>query len=180
MLRILVSALIGIIFSLLSFSKAFSASEGLLFNALAAKRPATVPSREILLLEADEESIDAAGPLPWDNEVISEGLLILSEMRAGAVVFDFAIEKGTLIHTGMNKGSLLYRKIKNNCPCPHLGEYQQTFRDNLIIPGKGACCIYGFFIRLKEQNFSGRNCRRPLCSQSIKQKSFRCGECFGK
>lgn len=145
MLRILVSALIGIIFSLLSFSKAFSASEGLLFNALAAKRPATVPSREILLLEADEESIDAAGPLPWDNEVISEGLLILSEMRAGAVVFDFAIEKGTLIHTGMNdelrdsfaqEFSLIKNNIKTLFDAIRLGSVRPkdsaAFVDNIL------------------------------------------------
>jgi len=72
--RILISAVTGILFSLLAFSEAFSSAEGPLFQALEKKRPEIVPGRELLLLEADEESVAAAGSLPWDSDTISEDL----------------------------------------------------------------------------------------------------------
>ncbi len=100
--RILISAAFGIFFSILSFSGYFSSAEGPLFHALEKKRPEIVPSSEILLLEADEESAAAAGSLPWDSETISEGLMILTEMKAQAVVLDSAVEKGNLLYSDLN------------------------------------------------------------------------------
>ena len=100
--RILISAVTGILFSLLAFSEAFSSAEGPFFQALEKKRPEIVPGRELLLLEADEESVAAAGSLPWDSDTISEGLMILTEMNAQAVVLDSAVEKGNLLYTDLN------------------------------------------------------------------------------
>ncbi len=90
--RLIAPALFGILFSLLAFTGPFAASSGAVFDALLARRPAPVPTRDILLLEADSAALEEAGNLPWNREILAEGLALLTEMEAGSVVFDATVE----------------------------------------------------------------------------------------
>jgi hypothetical protein len=90
--RLIAPAALGVLFSLLAFTDSFSAADGALFDALLARRPAPVPSRDLLLLEADSAALGEAGKLPWSREILADGLAVLTEMEAGAVVFDASIE----------------------------------------------------------------------------------------
>ncbi|MFA6507705.1 MAG: CHASE2 domain-containing protein [Treponemataceae bacterium] len=100
LVRLVAPAVLGILFACLAFTKTFSAAEGALFDALLLQRPAPVPSRRILLLEADAAAIAEAGKLPWNRETLADGLLILTEMEADAVVFDTAMENETVRERG--------------------------------------------------------------------------------
>ena len=98
--RLIAPAILGVLFSLLAFTGPFSAAEGAVFDALLARRPAPVPSRDILLLEADSAALEEAGNLPWNREILADGLALLTEMEAGAVVFDASVENETFRERG--------------------------------------------------------------------------------
>lgn len=100
LVRLAAPAIFGILFAFLAFTKPFSAAEGALFETLLLRRPAPVPSREILLLEADAAAIAEAGKLPWNRETLADGLLVLTEMEAGAVVYDVSVENETVRERG--------------------------------------------------------------------------------
>ena len=87
---------LGILLTFLAFTKQFSDPQGPIFDVFLAARPDFEPSGEILLIEADEEAVAAAGALPWGGEGYEEGLILLTEMEAESVVVDSAIEG---IHT---------------------------------------------------------------------------------
>ncbi len=117
--RVIIPAFIGTLFSLIVFTSPFSTAKGVLFDALCSVRPERLTSPEILLLVADDASLSEAGSLPWDKEIIAEGLLILTEMGAESVVLDKAIGNSAYHSPGMKEGlrasfNREFSLIKNN------------------------------------------------------------------
>lgn len=98
--RFIAPAVPGVAVALLAFSGVLFGAEGPLFDALGGLRPAPEPASRIVLLEADAAALAEAGRLPWNRDVLADGLALLIEMEAASVVYDEAIENETVRRRG--------------------------------------------------------------------------------
>lgn len=86
--KLIVSFLIVVIFSVLTYFNVFLSLENRLYDSFLHIKKDIPEEQRILLLDVDDISIEKVGVWPWSRDIMANGLLIMKELGADYSVFD--------------------------------------------------------------------------------------------
>jgi len=87
-LKLAVSILVVVLFSVLTYFNVFLTIENRLYDSFLHIKNEIPEEQSILLIDVDDTSIEKVGVWPWSREIMADGLITMKELGADYSVFD--------------------------------------------------------------------------------------------